>query len=95
MAGPSIGVPHTVTISLFDMANAGRIKTTPTIATGDFKVSVNGAALTNLTTLPVETPAGSGLVLVSLAAGEVAAKTSLRWSDPDGEWADGHLFFDL
>jgi hypothetical protein len=94
MSTPKAGVAYSFTVSLFDVANPGRIKTTPTLAAGDFKVSVNGGALANLATLPSETPAGSGLVVVSLAAGEVGTKTVVRWSDPDFEWGDGSYFFD-
>src|ERR1051326_2716803 len=94
MPTPKAGVAYTFTISLYDVANPGRLKTTPTLAAGDFKVSVNGGSLANLATLPSETPAGSGLVVVSLAAGEVGTKTTVRWSDADFEWSDGSYFFD-
>jgi len=94
MAAPKAGTAYTFVIGLFDVANPGRLKTTPTLTAGDFQLSLNGGALANLATLPVETPAGSGLVLVSLAAGEVATKTAVRWSDPEFEWGDGAYFFD-
>ena len=95
MAPPKRGVAYTLNIGLFDVANPGRIKTTPTIAAGDFRISKDNGALTNLATLPVESPAGSGIVLVSLSVPEMTAdKLSLFWSDPDFEWSDGHYFFD-
>ncbi len=96
MAQPQRGVAYTFTIGLFDVANPGRFKTTPTLAAGDCTLSKDGGALTNLATLPVETPAGSGLVLVSLSASEMTAdKLSVKWSDPDLEWSDGHYWFDV
>ena len=35
------------------------------LTVGDFKRSTDGGTLTNLTNLPVETPAGSGIILCS------------------------------
>ncbi len=58
-------------ISLADAANSLSFKSNPTIATGDFKVSKNGGALANLTTLPVVTPVGSILVKVTISATEM------------------------
>jgi hypothetical protein len=43
----------------------------PTIAAGDFKVSTDGGALANLTTLPVVTLDGSKMVKFSLSAAEM------------------------
>jgi hypothetical protein len=95
MPTPQRGVAYTFTIGLFDVATPGRFKTTPTLAAGDFKLAKDGGALANLTTLPAETPAGSGLVVVSLSATEMTAdKLSVKWSDPDLEWSDGHYFWD-
>lgn len=101
MADPQQGVAYTFTISLLDAQVGGRIKTSPTIATGDFKRSTDGGALTNLSTLPVETPAGSGLVLVSLTAAEMGSggpgtgsKVTVKWSDPELQWTDGMHFLD-
>jgi len=41
-----------VRVALEDMANPGSFKASPTIAAGDFKVSIDGGALANLATLP-------------------------------------------
>jgi len=96
MPTPQRGVAYTFTIGLFDVANPGRLKTTPTLAAGDFTLSQDGGALANLATLPSETPAGSGLVRVSLSAQEMTAdQVSVKWSDPDLQWSDGHAFFDV
>lgn len=65
-------------------------KTTPTIAAGDFKVSKDGGALANLTTLPSESPAGSGIVAVALSATEMTAdRVTVKAHDAAGaEWDD-------
>lgn len=48
-----------------------QILDSPTLALGDFKVSVDGGTLNNLATTPSESPAGSGQVLISLSASEM------------------------
>lgn len=60
-----------IRIALQDMANYGAFKASPTIAEGDFKVDIDGAGLTNLTTIPTVSPAGSVLVLITLSAAEM------------------------
>lgn len=71
----------------------GGIKTTPTIATGDFKLSIDGSPLSNLASNPVETPAGSGMMVVSLTQAEMSGdRIVVRWVDQAGnEWRDGSL----
>lgn len=76
------------------MAVSGSLKANPTIAAGDFKVSKDGGALANLTTLPSVEPAGSVLVTISLSATEMNAdKVSVVWIDQTSpkEWADGMI----
>jgi hypothetical protein len=48
-----------IRIALEDYAQPGNFKSNPTIAAGDFKVSTDGGALGNLTTLPTVSPASS------------------------------------
>jgi hypothetical protein len=60
-------------ISLEDYAVAGRFKSSPTIAAGDFKVDKDGGGLTNLATLPTVDPASTVLVKISLSATEMTA----------------------
>lgn len=60
-------------VALQDAADPKSFKTNPTIAAGDFKVSKDGGALANLTTLPVVTPAGSTLLKIALSATEMTA----------------------
>lgn len=70
------------------------LKSTPTIAAGDFKISKDGGAFANLTTLPTNTPASSVGVQLSLSATEMTADNVLIvWVDQTTtkEWADGWL----
>jgi hypothetical protein len=82
-----------IRISLEDIAGltVGAFKTNPTLAAGDFKVSIDGGALTNLTTLPSVSPAGSVLVLISLSAAEMNGDNicivGIDQTSPK-EWAD-------
>ena len=62
-----------IRISLRDYNTSGRIKTNPTIATGDFKIDKDGGGLNNLATLPTVSPSGGPLVLISLSATEMNA----------------------
>ena len=72
--------------------------TNPTIAAGDFKISIDGGAEANLATLPVVTPANSGWVEISISSAEFASSAhtvNVRWSDQTAikEWADGAVSF--
>lgn len=93
---PQRAAPLTVPLSLLDFASAGRLKASPTLATGDFKVSVDGGALTNLTNLPVVVPAGGKIVLVSLTAtemdGDTVAVVCSDQTEPP-EWCDQSVVF--
>jgi len=80
-----------VRIALRDCASPNRMKSTPTIAAGDFKVNKDGGGLTNLSTLPSVDPAGSKLVMVTLSATEMNANVvTVQCSDQTEppEWAD-------
>jgi hypothetical protein len=80
-----------VRIALEDFANPGRFKSNPTIASGDFKVAVDGAALANLATTPSVSPSSSVLVLITLSAsemnGDVITVVGVDQTVPP-EWAD-------
>lgn len=82
-------------ISLVSQADTKLMKSNPTIAAGDFKVSKDGGALANLTTLPSVTPASSVLVKIDLSATEMTAdNVTVVCSDAAGaEWCD--LVFNL
>lgn len=60
-----------IRIALNDYNNPGEFKVNPTIASGDFKVSIDGGALANLATLPSVSPASSIWVLITLSASEM------------------------
>jgi hypothetical protein len=62
----------------------------PTIAAGDFKVSIDGAALANLATIPAVTPAGSSMIKFTLSTSEMAgANATVVGIDAAGaEWCD-------
>jgi hypothetical protein len=76
--------------------STGNLQVNPTIAAGDFKVSVGGAASANLIALPVVEPAGSVCVKVSLTAAEMGAeKITVHCKDVAGdEWAEQLLFIE-
>lgn len=78
-------------VALEDMNNPGEFKSNPTIASGDWKVSIDGGALSNLTTLPTVTPASGVLVKISLSStemnGDNIAIVGIDQTSPK-EWAD-------
>ena len=82
-------------ISLVDQPDTKKMKSNPTIASGDFKVSKDGGALANLTTLPSVTPASSVMVKIDLSATEMTAdNVTVVCIDAAGaEWCD--LVFNL
>ena len=78
-------------IALQSAGISANFQSSPTIAAGDFKVSKDGGALTNLTTLPAVEPAASVMVKLSLSATEMTADnvtvvgidqtTAKEWAD--------------
>jgi hypothetical protein len=80
-----------VYIALADMANPGSFKANPTIAAGDFKVSKDGGAFTNLDTTPDVDPDAGVAVKVALTATEMNADSvviaGIDQTTPK-EWAD-------
>ena len=76
--------------SLTSQANTKVFQVNPTIAAGDFQVSIDGGAFTDLTTLPVVTPSGSSTVKISLSAAEMTGDNIVvRAVDQAGsEWCD-------
>lgn len=65
------GVELILYIGLDSVATANEFQTNPTLASGDFKVSIDGGTLTNLATLPTVTPSGGKMVKVTLSASEM------------------------
>jgi hypothetical protein len=60
-----------ITYISLEATAGGSFVASPTLAAGDFKVSIDGAATANLSTLPTNTPAASGQVKITLSAAEM------------------------
>lgn len=86
---PKRGVAYTTYVALVDQSNTKLHKISPTLAVGDWKVSKDGGALTNLATLPVVEPAGSVMVKIVLSASEMTADhvTVVGIDAAGAEWA--------
>jgi len=84
------GVAFITYIGLRSQADSTTFKSNPTIASGDFKVSIDGGSLANLTNLPTVTPASSKMVQISLTAAEMTGSNiTVVCSDAAGaEWMD-------
>lgn len=87
---PKVNTAYQVPVNLISQANTKVFQSNPTIAAGDFKVSIDGGAFANLATLPAVTPAGSKAVLIDLSAAEMnGANIMVLCSDAAGaEWCD-------
>ena len=91
MAWPPVqNSAHIFYIALASQASPGLFQGSATIAAGDFKVSIDGAAFNNLTTLPTVTPAAGKQVKISLSAAEMNGDNiTVLCSDAAGaEWND-------
>ena len=77
-------------VALTSQANPLVLQANPTLAAGDVKVSIDGGAFANLTTLPTVTPAAGTSIQVSLSAGEMNGDNILiAFIDAAGaEWCD-------
>jgi hypothetical protein len=77
-------------IGLVSQANTKIFQANPTIAAGDFKVSIDNAALANLNTLPTVSPASGKVVKITLSAAEMTGDNiQVVASDAAGdEWCD-------
>jgi hypothetical protein len=86
---PKRATAYRFTISLYARSD-NQIKTTPTLAAGDVKVSKDNGATANITTLPAETPASSGILQVDLSGTEMTADlVTVIFRDAAGaEWND-------
>lgn len=80
-------------MGVVSQADTKLLQTNPTIAAGDFKVSTDGGALANLTTLPVVTPAGSTAIKFTLSATEMNGDNIyIQLKDAAGaEWCDNFV----
>ena len=86
---PKAGVAYIFYTGLVSQADTKLLKSAPTLAAGDFKVSIDGGAFANLTTLPTNTPSGTS-VKISLSAAEMTGDNILvACIDAAGaEWCD-------
>lgn len=77
-------------VSLTSQANLNTFQASATLTTGDVKVSTDGAAFTNIATLPVVTPAAGKAILVSCSSTEMNGdNVQVLFSDAAGaEWCD-------
>lgn len=77
-------------IGLPSQTSTASFQSNPTIAAGDFKVSIDGGALANLATLPAVTPASSKMVKITLSTSEMTGDNiTVVCSDAAGaEWCD-------
>lgn len=71
MPDPKKNTAFTFALSLVETAARPNFKANPTLATGDFKVSIDGGAFNNLATLPTVSPASGRNVQVALSAAEM------------------------
>ena len=87
---PKKGVEFIFYAGLPSVASTSIFQSTPTIAAGDFKVSIDGGALNNLATLPAVTPAASKMVKFTLSTSEMNGdNVTVVGSDAaGGEWKD-------
>ena len=88
---PAKNQAFTFSIALQDYASPGNFKANPTIASGDFKIKIDDAAVANLTNLPTVTPAGGIWVKIVLTAAEMNGDNiGIQGIDQTGtkEWAD-------
>lgn len=87
---PKRGVAFKMYVGLVDQSNTKLLKANPTIASGDFQVSKDGGAFTNLTTLPSANPASGRAVMIDLSASEMTADNIvIQCVDASGaEWCD-------
>lgn len=77
-------------VGLTDQANTKLLKANPTLAAGDVKVSKDGGAFANLTTLPSANPASGAAIMVDLSGTEMTAdNVVVQFTDVAGaEWCD-------
>lgn len=71
MPDPKKNSAFTFSLSLVETAARPNFKANPTLATGDFKVSIDDGAFNNLATLPTVSPASGRNVKVVLSASEM------------------------
>src|SRR5262245_26240168 len=88
---PKRNQAFTCRVSLLDLAGAGSFKSSPTLASGDWKVDKDGGGLNNLSTLPTADPSSTVCVKLALSATEMDADVvtivGIDQTSPK-EWSD-------
>jgi len=97
MSLPVKAESYTFYVSLVDISDPDNFKVNPTIAAGDFQISIDDAVFTNLTNLPSVTPANSIQVKIVLTATEMNGdKINVQGIDAAGnEWQDAYIAIDV
>jgi len=82
-------------MTLEDFANPGYLKTNPTIATGDFKCSIDGGSFANITAPTIVPTGGKGVKVVMTAAEMNGDAILLIWADQTSppEWTESSICF--
>lgn len=90
MPDPKIGTQFIFYLDgLVDSANRPTFKASPTLASGDVKISKDGGALANLNTLPTVSPSGGTALEITVSATEMTVTNGLtiHFKDAAGaEW---------
>ena len=96
MAEPVKGEQYDFSIGLDSVLGSG-FQTNPTIAAGDFQISLDGGGFANLSNLPSVVPAGSDAVRIIVSAVEGNSdKVVIVGKDQAGdEWNDVFVFIDF
>lgn len=76
---PIKGRAYNFNVALVSFANTKALKSDPVLATGDIKISKDGGAFANITTLPTVTQAGTPSVKIQLSATEMTADSVDIW----------------
>lgn len=97
MSEPKKNTAFTFAIGLGSRLARPAFQAAPTLAAGDFKVSIDGGAFTNLATLPIVTPAGGTRVQIAMSAAEMNGDNIMVQciDAAGGEWDDVIITFDL
>lgn len=87
---PKKNTAYIMYVGLVSQADTKLLKANPTLASGDFKVSIDGGSFANLATLPTVTPASGTAVKISLSAAEMNGDNIVvTCIDASGaEWCD-------
>jgi len=97
MSLPVKGEAYTFYVSLVDISDPDNFKSNPTIAAGDFQISIDDSTFANLTNLPTVTPASSIQVKIVLTSTEMTGdKVNAQGIDQAGdEWQDIYVAIDV